>query len=120
MRIQVVQTINNLPEGNYTGKITNQSVSSDNKYLWLNVAVDGRSSELNISIALASNLLNNFAMHFADVNGELDTEDFLNVRISFTLINREINGKVYSKFSSLEPIFDESEEVVFEWLSVKF
>ena len=114
MRIQVVQTINNLPEGDYTGKITNQSVSSDNKYLWLNVAVDGRSSELNISIALASNLLNNFAMHFADVNGELDTEDFLNVRISFTLINREINGKVYSKFSSLEPIFDESEEVVFE------
>ena len=114
MRIQVVQTINNLPEGNYTGKITNQSVSSDNKYLWLNVAVDGRSSELNISIALASNLLNNFAMHFADVNGELDTEDFLNVRISFTLINREINGKVYSKFSSLEPIFDEYEEVVFE------
>ena len=114
MRIQVVQTINNLPEGNYTGKITNQSVSSDNKYLWLNVAVDGRSSELNISIALASNLLNNFAMHFADVNGELDTEDFLNVRISFTLIQREINGKVYSKFSSLEPIFDESEEVVFE------
>lgn len=114
MRIQVVQTINNLPEGNYTGKITNQSVSSDNKYLWLNVAVDGRSSELNISIALASNLLNNFAMHFADVNGELDTEDFLNVRISFTLINREINGKVYSKFSSLEPIFDEYEEVVFK------
>ena len=119
MRIQVVQTINNLPEGNYTGKITNQSVSSDNKYLWLNVAVDGRSSELNISIALASNLLNNFAMHFADINGELDTEDFLNVRISFTLINREINGKVYSKFSSLEPIFDEYEEVVFKWLSVK-
>ena len=109
MRIQVVQTINNLPEGNYTGKITYQSVSSDNKYLWLNVAVDGRSSELNISIALASNLLNNFAMHFADVNGELDTEDFLNTRISFTLINREINGKVYSKFKRLDPIFEEEE-----------
>lgn len=114
MRIQVVKTINNLPEGNYTGKITNQSVSSDNKYLWLNVAVDGQKSELNISTSLASNLLNNFAMNFADADGELDTEDFLNVRISFTLINREINGKVYSKFSSLEPISDEYEEVVFE------
>ena len=118
MRIQVVQTINNLPEGDYTGKITNQSISNDNKYLWLNVAVDGHSSELNISIALASNILNNFAIHFADADGELDTEDFLNVRIAFTLINREINGKVYSKFSSLEPIFEE-EEVVFEWLNVK-
>ena len=113
MRIQVVKTINNLPEGNYTGKITNQSISNVNKYLWLNVAVDGHSSELNISIALASNILNNFAIHFADADGELDTEDFLNVRIAFTLINREINGKVYSKFSSLEPIFEE-EEVEFD------
>lgn len=109
MRIQVVQTINNLPEGDYMGIITNQSVSNDNKYLWLNVAVDGHSSELNISIALASNILNNFAIHFADKDGELDTEDFLNTRISFTLINREINGKVYSKFKRLDPIFEEKE-----------
>lgn len=113
MRIQVVQTTNNLPEGNYTGTIIYQSVSNDNKYLWLNVGVDGQNAELNISIALASNLFNNFAMHFADENGELDTEDFLNKRISFTLFNKEINEKIYSKFSSLEPIFEE-EEVEFE------
>ena len=112
MRIQVVQSTNNLPEGNYTGKIVYQSVSNDNKYLWLNVDVDGQNSELNISIALASNLFNNFAMHFADKNGGLDTEDLINVKISFVLINREINGNVYSKFSSLEPIFEE--EVEFE------
>lgn len=109
MRIQVVETTNNLPEGNYTGTIVYQSVSNDNKYLWLNVAVDGKNLELNISIALASNLFNNFAMNFADVNGELDTEDFLNTRISFTLFNKEINDKIYSKFSSLEPIFEEEE-----------
>lgn len=107
MRIQVVEAVNHMPEGNYTGTIVYQSVSNDNKYLWLNIAVDGQNSELNISIALASNLLNNFAIHFADEKGELDTEDFLNTRISFSLFNKEINEKIYSKFSSLEPIFDE-------------
>ncbi len=109
MRIQVFKTTNNLPEGSYTGTIVYQSVSKDDKYLWLNVAIDGEKTELNISIALASNLLNNFAMNFADENGDLDTEDFLNVKISFTLIDREINGKIYSKFSSLEPVFEEEE-----------
>jgi len=113
MRIQVVQTTNNLPEGSYTGTIIYQNVSNDNKYLWLNIAVDGQNAELNISIALASNLFNNFAMHFADEKGELDTEDFLNTRISFTLFDKVINDNIYSKFSALEPIF-EDDEVEFE------
>ena len=116
MRIQVVSTTNNLPEGNYTGTIVYQSVSKDNKYLWLNIEVDGYKPLLNISISLASNLLNNFAINFADKDGDVDTEDFLNTRISFTLFNKEYDENIYSKFSSLEPIFEE-EEVVFEWLS---
>ena len=62
---------------------------------------------------LASNLLNNFAMNFADKDGDVDTEDFLNTRISFTLFNKEYDEKIYSKFSSLEPIFEE-EEVEFD------
>ena len=56
----------------------------------------------------------------AENNGKLtviyktnNTEDFLNTRISFTLFNKEYDEKIYSKFSSLEPIFEE-EEVVFE------
>lgn len=116
MRIQVVSTTNNLPEGNYTGTIVYQSVSKDNKYLWLNIEVDGYKPLLNISISLASNLLNNFAINFADKDGDVDTEDFLNTRISFTLFNKEYDEKIYSKFSSLEPIFEE-EEVEFEWLN---
>lgn len=113
MRIQVVSTTNQMPEGNYTGTIVYQSVSKDNKYLWLNIEVDGYKPLLNISISLASNLLNNFAMNFADKDGDVDTEDFLNTRISFTLFNKEYDEKIYSKFSSLEPIFEE-EEVEFD------
>lgn len=116
MRIQVVSTTNQMPEGNYTGTIVYQSVSKDNRYLWLNVEVDGYSSLLNISISLASNLLNNFAMNFADEKGDVDTEDFLDTKISFTLFNKEYDEKIYSKFSSLEPIFEEK-EVEFEWLN---
>ena len=67
MRIQVVSTTNKMPEGNYTGTIVYQSVSKDNKYLWLNIEVDGYKPLLNISISLASNLLNNFAINFADI-----------------------------------------------------
>ena len=116
MRIQVVSTTNQMPEGNYTGTIVYQSVSKDNKYLWLNIEVDGYKPLLNISISLASNLLNNFAINFADKDGDVDTEDFLNTRISFTLFNKEYDEKIYSKFSSLEPIFEE-EEVELEWLN---
>ena len=112
MRIQVVSTTNNMPEGNYIGTIVYQSISRDNKYLWLNIEVDGYNTLLNISISLASNLLNNFAMNFADQNGDVDTEDFLNSRITFTLLNKEYDGKIYSKFSSLEPILEEEEETV--------
>ena len=114
MRIQVVSTTNQMPEGNYTGKIVYQSISKDNRYLWLNVEVDGYSSLLNISISLASNLLNNFAMNFADEQGDVDTEDFVDTRISFTLFNKEYDEKIFSKFSSLEPIFEE-EDGDLEW-----
>ncbi|MGN0493473.1 MAG: hypothetical protein ACI4F7_07475 [Acutalibacteraceae bacterium] len=109
MRIQVVKTVDKMPEGDYIGKIVYQSVSKDYKYLWLNIEVDGFSSQLNISISLSSNLLNNFAMNFADKYGELDTEDFINARISFSLIDKEINEHIYSKFSRLELISDEEE-----------
>lgn len=110
MRIQVVKTVDKMPEGDYIGKIVYQSVSKDYKYLWLNIEVEGFSSQLNISIALSSNLLNDFALNFADTDGELDTEDFINERISFSLIDREINEHIYSKFSRLELISDSVEE----------
>ena len=115
MIINIASTTNKLPEGAYTGTIVYQSVSKDNRYLWLNVEVDGYSSLLNISISLASALFNNFARNFANESGDVDTEDFLNTRISFSLINKKHTEYIYSKFSSLEPIINEEENnIVFD------
>ena len=38
-----------------------------------------------------------FAQFFSNPNGEVNTEDFIDTMIEFSVTDREINGEIYSK-----------------------
>lgn len=100
--------VGHLPEGKYQGIITEQSESADKKYLWLKIAVEGEADTiLNISISLNSMILNNFAKYYEDTNGEVDTEDFVDSLIDFSVQDKVVGENVYSKFATLMPVFND-------------
>ncbi|MBE6713057.1 MAG: hypothetical protein E7580_06010 [Ruminococcaceae bacterium] len=93
-------------EKKYKGVIVEQKPTPDERYLWLLIEVEGKSSMLNITIPTGSMLFNTFATAFADSNGEVDTKDFIDTEIEFTLKDREINGTIYSRFATLEAVME--------------
>ncbi len=112
MNIQLQNITGRLPEGEYTGTITETTVSMDIKYLWLKIRVDGTSNEtLNISLPINSVLFDKFARFFAEDSTVVDTDDFVNTLIKFTLKDRESStGEKYSKFINISPVFRSEEE----------
>ena len=105
-----VMTIHHAPEGEYCGTIREANLSSDGKYFWFVIDVEDLKRKLNISIPVNHPLFINFAQDYIDDNGELETDDFIDSFIKFSVIDKEINGNVYSKFSALESIFEDEEE----------
>lgn len=93
--------------GNYKGTIVEQTASSDERYLWLKIHVDEKESLLNIAIPCASMIFNEFASVFADEDGNVDTADFVDTEIEFTLKDCEINGTVYSRFAKVNAVMED-------------
>lgn len=112
MNIQLQNITGHLPEGDYTGTITEATVSMDIKYLWLKIKVDGTSNEtLNISMPINSVLFDKFARCFSEDLNVVNTDDFVNTMIEFTLKDREaLAGEIYSKFVKIVPFFEDEEE----------
>lgn len=98
-----------IPEGDYEGVIREVSESFDSKYLWMKVEIDGMDEILNISVPLNSVVLNNYAMNFCNKKGEVDTDDFIDTFIEFTVADRVVGSETYSKFTKLSPIMEENE-----------
>ncbi len=90
----------------YRGVIVEQKPTPDERFIWLLIDVEGKSSMLNITIPTGSMLFNSFASAFADSNGEVDTEDFIDTEIEFVLKDKEINGTIYSRFATLEAVME--------------
>ena len=97
-----------IPEGDYEGVIREVSESYDSKYLWMKVEINGMDELLNISVPLDSVVLNNFAIHFCNQNGEADTDDFIHTVIEFTVADKVVGSETYSKFTKLLPVTEES------------
>lgn len=96
-----------IPAGNYTGVIIEQSSSSDERYVWLKIEVEGIEEKFNVAIPMNSMTLNKFAQTFTNSNGEVNTEDFINVMVEFSVTDREINGEVYSKIKTIEAVLED-------------
>lgn len=93
--------VDRLPEGEYAGIIKSCIISTCGKYMWFKIDIEN-SVILNINIPFQSKVYCDFAECFTDKNGEYDTDDFINTEIYFSLVDRNINGNIYSKFKSLE------------------
>lgn len=52
-------------------------------------------------------LFNSFSSDFVDENGTVETEDFVDTEIEFTVKDRDINGEIYSRFSKINAIMEE-------------
>lgn len=107
MKLKLNQIVGRISEGNHKGVIRKQTISSDRKYQWFQIEVNGVEETLNISVPFDSIIFNQFAQAFCDENGEIDTEDFVDVEIEFTVSDKSINGVVYSKFQSLQALMEE-------------
>lgn len=107
MKLKLEKTSGNIPEGDYQGVIIEHSISADGKFIWFKIEIESVEALLNISMPIKSVIFNTFAMDFADESGVYDTDDFVDTEIEFSLIDRTINGKVYSKFSSIKAIMEE-------------
>lgn len=103
-------TTHHVPEGEYFGTIREANLSSDGKYFWFVIDVECLERRLNISVYVNHPLFVNFAQNYIDDNGELETDDFVDSFIKFSVIDKKINGNIYSKFSALEPMFEDEEE----------
>ena len=97
-------------EKKYKGVIVEQKPTPDERYLWLLIEVEGKSSMLNITIPTGSMLFNTFATAFADSNGEVDTKDFIDTEIEFTLKDKKNNGAIYSRFATLDVIMEDEND----------
>ena len=111
MNIQLQKLTGLLPEGEYSGTIIETSVSKDMKYLWLKIEVDGTSNEiLNISMPINSVLFDKFARSFVENSDVVNTDEFVNTLIQFTLKDRiSSTGETFSKFVKISPVFIEEE-----------
>ncbi len=112
MNIPLQKLTGLLPEGEYSGTIIETSVSTDMKYLWLKIEVDDTSDEiLNISMPINSVLFDKFARCFVEDSDVVNTDDFVNTMIKFTLKDRTSSiGETFSKFVKISPIYEETEE----------
>lgn len=99
-----------IPPGNYKGYILEQRPSVDNRYLWLKIQPENQNIILNITIPCASVVFNDFALDFANDKGIVNTEDFIDTMVEFTLKDYEVNGTIYSRFSALKAILEDDEE----------
>lgn len=103
MLLQLQQIVENIEEGSYSGWIKSCSVSQNGEYIWFKIKLDNTNFILNTSLPIAGKVFNDFAVNFVDENGNLDTKDFLNVNIDFSVVDRKINEKVYSKIIKIIP-----------------
>lgn len=110
MKMQLKEVTNHIPAGDYQGTIVEQNESSDGKFLWLKIKVDEAESTLSTSIYLNGVMFYNFAKYFADDNGELDTEEFLNAEVQFSVADKQSGDNIYSKLTKLSPVFEEEVE----------
>lgn len=112
MNIKLQKLTGLLPEGEYSGTIIETSVSKDIKYLWLKIEVDGTSDEiLNISMPINSVLFDKFARCFVENSDVINTDEFVNTLIKFTLKDRTSStGETFSKFVKISPVFEDEEE----------
>ena len=106
MKFRPQKVAGHFPAEKYRGVIVEQKPTPDERFIWLLIEVEGKSSMLNITIPTGSMLFNSFASAFADSNGEVDTTDFVDTVIEFTLKDKEINGAIYSRFATLEAVME--------------
>lgn len=109
MKIKPQNLTGHIPPGRYNGTIIEQRESSDQRYLWLKIDVEEKDVILNIAIPCASMIFNNFALDFIDDLGYVDTKNFINTLIEFTVKNYELNNSVYSRFTALKAIMEDDE-----------
>lgn len=109
MKLKLQKITGHIPQGSYQGVITEESVSFDGKYLWMKIELKDYIEILNISIPINSVLFNQFALCFQDDDGNVDTEDFIDTEIKFTVGDKTIGVVTYSKFLTLEPVWEDDE-----------
>ena len=109
MKIKPQNLTGHIPPGRYNGTIIEQRESSDQRYLWLKIDVEERDVILNIAIPCASVIFNDFAKAFVDKQGYVNTEDFVDTMIEFSLKNYELNDSIYSRFTALNAIMEDDE-----------
>ena len=107
MKLKLKNVTNHLTPGDYQGTIVKQNESYNGQFLWLRIEVDEIDSDFNVSIHLDSPMFFNFAKHFANKKGELDTEKFLDAKIRFSVADNEVNDNIYSKLTKIVPVFEE-------------
>ena len=95
-----------IPSGIYEGAIIEQSCSSDERYLWIKIEIEGFEEIFNTSLSVNSVLFNNFSQAFKNNDGIVNTEDFVNTMIRFSVTDRTIRGQTYSKINSIEAILE--------------
>ena len=110
MKMQLKEVTNHIPAGDYQGTIIEQNESSDGKYLWLKIKVEDLDIDFNVSISLGGVMFYNYAKYFIDDDGEVDTEDFLDTMIMFSVADKKIGNNVYSRLTKLNPVFEEEVE----------
>ena len=110
MKIKPKEVTNHIPAGDYQGTIVEQNESSDSKFIWLKINVEELDIDLNVSVSLGGVMFYNFAKHFMDDNGEVDTEDFLYTEIMFSVADKKIGDNLYSRLTKLNPVFEEEVE----------
>lgn len=110
MKKKLQKVTNHITAGDYQGTIIEQNESSDGKFLWLKIKIDDVDSVLSISIYLDGVMFYNFAKYFSDDNGEIDTEDFLDTMVQFTVADKKSGDNIYSKLTKLSPVFEEEVE----------
>ena len=107
MKLTLQKLTGHIPDGNYQGYIVEQSVSDDGKYLWIKIEIEGMPELFNTSIATSSLLFHIFCRDFDTANNEIETEDFMNVMVAFTVKDHIIYGQTYSKIVSLRAILED-------------
>lgn len=107
MKFRPQKITGHIPAGTYKGVILEQKASPDERYLWLKIDVDTVDSVLNIAIPCNSMIFNSFSSDFIDEKGTVETEDFVDTEIEFTVKDREINGEIYSRFSKINAIMED-------------
>ena len=99
-----LENLSRIEPGDYTGYIQSKTDDTKNNRIWFNILVGN--NLLNIALSKQTHVYNKFAKYFV-VDGYVDTDDFVNNEVQFSVTDHTINGEVYSRITSIKCITKE-------------